>query len=178
MPVDTATRSTAVVTFRPRPSNGWAWLVAIAAGLVVVTVGPLLPAIGEIPLPALLITLGISLIIAIPMLVLAAWFPTMRYELDDEALTLRYGPVLRYRIPLDEIREMRRKDLKVSLWSSMRLPGLALFTVPYLDEGKVKMCATAAATGVLLIDTDRGTYGITPADEEGFVAAVRARIGA
>lgn len=178
MPVDTTSRDTAVVTFRPRPSRGWAWLVALAVAIVVLTIAPLLPVAEEVPLPVMLINVGISLLIAVPLLVLAAWFPTMRYELDDEALVLRYGPILRYRIPLDEIQEMRRKNLKISLWSSLRLPGLALFTVPYADEGRVKMCATAAADRILLIDTRRGTYGVTPADEEAFVAAIRARIGA
>ena len=177
MPVDTTSRDTAVVTFRPRPSRGGAWLVAVAVGIVVLMVAPLLPVAGEIPLPILLVNVGIGLLFAIPLLVLAAWIPTMRYELDDQALTLCYGPILRYRIPLEDIQEMRRKNLKISLWSSMRFPGLALFTVPYADEGRVKMCATATADRILLIDTPRGTYGVTPADEEAFVAAVRARIG-
>ena len=101
----------------------------------------------------------------------------MRNELDDEALTLRYGPVLTYRIPLKEIHGMRRRNLSITLWSSMRFPGLALFTVPYSDVGSVKMCATASTDRILLIETDSGLYGITPADEEGFVAAAQARMG-
>ncbi|NTU51872.1 MAG: hypothetical protein HGA94_05485, partial [Candidatus Aminicenantes bacterium] len=54
-------------------------------------------------------------------------------------------------------------------------PGIALFEVLYGDVGRVKMCSTAALKGILLIETDGGLYGITPLDEEGFVAAVRAR---
>ena len=100
----------------------------------------------------------------------------MRYELAGEALTLRYGPVLRYRIPLAHIQTIRRRNLTISLWSSMRLPGLALFRVPYADLGVVKMCATAAATDILLIETGRDKYGLTPADEAGLVAALQARL--
>jgi hypothetical protein len=101
----------------------------------------------------------------------------MHYELDAEALTLRYGPVLTYRIPLDEVHAIERRDLRISLWSSVRLPGLALFVVPYRDIGQVKMCATAAAKGILLIETEGEMYGITPADESGLMAALEARRG-
>jgi hypothetical protein len=38
------------------------------------------------------------------------------------------------------------------------------------------MCATAAATGILLIETDSTKYGLTPAAEEEFVAELRARM--
>jgi hypothetical protein len=38
------------------------------------------------------------------------------------------------------------------------------------------MCATAAATGVLLVEAGKKRYGLTPADEEGLVAAVQARL--
>jgi hypothetical protein len=109
-------------------------------------------------------------------LLLALWFPTMRYELDDSALILRYGPILRYYIPLGQISGLRRRNLSLTMWSSLRLPGFALFTANYSDVGNVKMCATAALTQILLIETDQGLYGITPADEAAFVAAVKARL--
>jgi hypothetical protein len=38
------------------------------------------------------------------------------------------------------------------------------------------MCATAASTGILLIETESTRYGLTPADEEGFVAELRKRM--
>ena len=57
-----------------------------------------------------------------------------------------------------------------------RFPGIALFKVPYADVGNVKMCATAALNNILLIETDKEKYGITPADEESFVAALRAQM--
>ena len=98
-------------------------------------------------------------------------------ELDERSLTLRYGPVLTYQIPLNEIQTIRKRNLSISLLSSMRLPGLALFTVHYTDLGNVKMCATSAATGILLVETAKHKYGLTPADEEGFLAALQARIG-
>lgn len=119
------------------------------------------------------VTLLICAPVAAAFLVLAMWFPTMRYELRSTELVLRYGPVLTYRIPLGDIRGIRRRNLGLTIWSSVRFPGVALFTVPYADMGNVRMCATAAINNVLLIETPKRKYGITPADEEVFVRALR-----
>jgi len=48
--------------------------------------------------------------------------------------------------------------------------------VPYTDVGNVKMCATAAATDILLVETGKHKYGLTPADEQGFLDALQARM--
>ena len=170
-----------MLVFKPRRSNGWLWLVVIALftiGIGIVSALPLLTgATDKILIGVLASSSLLLLVIGAPFLALAAWFPTMRYELDAHTLTLRYGPVLTYRIPLDEIQTIRKRNLSISLLSSMRLPGIALFTVPYTDVGNVKMCATAAATGILLVETAKDKYGLTPADEEDFVAALQARMG-
>ena len=162
--------------FKPRPSLGWLWLLGLSLLILALTAGAALPFWGQsLPWVTLLIMV-INSLFAGWFLLLAFWFPTMRYELNDEALTLRYGPVLRYRIPLKGINGLRRRNLDWSIWSSLRLPGLALYTVNYSDVGNVKMCATAAITQILLIETDKGLYGLTPADEEAFVAAVTERL--
>jgi len=88
---------------------------------------------------------------------------------------LRCGPVLSYRIPLDQVQSVERRDLRMSLWSSVRLPGVALFSVPYRGMGQIKMCATAALKGILLIEAAGELYGITPQDESGLLAALQAR---
>jgi hypothetical protein len=164
---------TDALVFKPRPSSGWVWLLTLA--LVLLGGGGAMVAAAEDQGIVLLFAL-IDLALGVYFLALVAWFPTMRYELTDESLTLRYGPVLAYCIPLADIRSVRRRNLAISLWSSMRLPGLALFKVPYADVGVVKMCATGAATGILLIETGREKYGLTPADEAGLVAALQARL--
>ena len=164
------------LSFKPRPSRGWLSLLLLALALLFcslpATIGA---AAGKVPWPVGLLAGAIGLGLGVPFLALAFWFPTMRYELDAEALTLRYGPVLAYRIPLDRVRSVERRDLRLSLWSSVRLPGVALFTVPYRGLGQVKMCATAAAKGILLIEAAEGLYGITPADELGLLAALQSR---
>jgi hypothetical protein len=165
-----------LLIFKPRRSAGWAWLTGI--GLVCLGFGVLtaLPLIEAGASAGMLLIALLTPAIGLPFLLLALWFPTIRYELHERSLTLRYGPVLTYRIPLDEIRTIRRRDLSVSLWSSMRLPGFAAFTVPYNDVGNVRMCATAAANGILLIETETAKYGLTPYDEAGLVAALQARM--
>jgi uncharacterized membrane protein YdbT with pleckstrin-like domain len=161
-------------SFQPRPSHGWVWLILMALVIIAVSIAPAM-ALGMSSRNAIL-TLIICIPIAITFLILAFWFPTMRYELDQEQLTLRYGPIFSYRIPLSEIRTIRRRNLSMTIWSTVRFPGIALFTVPSADVGNVKMCATAALNNILLIETEREKYGLTPADEEDFVAAIRAQM--
>lgn len=164
--------------FSPRPSWGWVWLLGLALLILALAVWPLAVAGNALPWWGWALNLGGGLLLGLPALVMVAWFPTLHYELDATTLTLRYGPVLTYRIPLAQIRSIRRRDLAISLWSSFRLPGLALFSVPYADVGTVKMCATAAARGILLLETTAGEkYGLTPADEAGLVAALLERMG-
>ena len=165
-----------VITFRPRPSIGRFWLVLLAVIMIAVGIAPAL-AMGVSSGSAAL-TLIITTPVALAFLMLAFWFPTMRYELDQDQLALRYGPVLTYRIPLREIRTIRRRNLSLTIWSTVRFPVIALFKVPYADVGDVKMCATAALNNILLIETEKEKFGLTPADEAKFIAAVRTRMEA
>jgi hypothetical protein len=146
----------------------------MAAIIIAVSIVPAL-AVGLSSSNAVL-TLIVCIPVAVAFLILAFWFPTMRYELDQDQLILRYGPVITYRIPLSEIRRIRRRNLGLTIWSTIRFPGIALFRVPYADVGNVKMCATAALNNILMIETEKEKYGLTPADEEAFVAAVRAKM--
>ena len=160
--------------FAPSPSLGWLSLLLVA---LLVLVPGILGALASVGLgPFALVPLVPAVILGIPLLFLAISAPTMRYELDRTTLTLRCGPFLTYRIPLPEVESMQRRDLEVSLWASLRVPGLALFTVPYADVGKVKMCATRAAERIVLIRTAHDLYGVTPTDEEAFLAAMRSRL--
>lgn len=162
--------------FRPRPSIGWFWLVLMAVIISAVAIAPVLAA--GLSSSSTVLTLFICVPIVLGFLILAWWFPTMRYELDPDQLTLRYGPILTYQIPLRNIRTMRRRNLSITIWSTIRFPGIALFNVPYADVGNVKMCATAALNNILLIETEEEKYGLTPADEEAFIAAIRAQLEA
>ena len=157
-------------TFRPRRSGGRISLILM--GLVVMALG-IAPALAAcLGSAASVATLILCVPVGVTFLVLALWFPTMRYELGRAELVLRCGPLLTYRIPLGEIRSIRRRSLSLTIWSCIRFPGVALFTAPYADVGNVKMCASAAINNILLIETAQVKYGVTPADEQGFVGAL------
>ena len=160
-------------TFKPRPSTGWIWVSLI--GLVLLATGFGLMIKYGLFSP-LLITIVLMIPIGFVFLLLAIFFPTMRYEMEGSRLTLRYGPLLRYTIEIGQIKSIRSRDLEISLVSSFRFPGLAIFTVPYPDVGTIKMCATAASHGILLIETGSAKYGLTPADEQQFVTELRSRM--
>jgi hypothetical protein len=123
-----------------------------------------------------ILTCLLTVPIGIGFLVLAVFFPTMRYEIEGTHLTLTYGPLLRYVIDIAQIKSIRRRDLRINLLSSFRFPGLALFGVPYPEIGNVRMCATAASTGILLIETESAKYGLTPANEQEFVVELQQRM--
>lgn len=159
--------------FKPRPSTGWIWVGLL--GLVLLAAGVYMMITSGFSGP-LVITILLTVPLGLVFLLIAAFFPTMRYEIEGKRLILSYGPLLRYNIDIGQIKTIRRRDLKISPLSSLRFPGLAIFAVPYLEIGTVKMCATAASTGILLIETGSTKYGLTPADEEGFVAALRQRM--
>jgi hypothetical protein len=159
--------------FKPRPSTGWVWVAGLA--LVLLTAGF-----------GMLITYGfagpyiITILLTIPMglafMLITIFFPAMRYEIKDKQLVLSYGPLLRYTIDIGQIRSIRRRNLGISMLSSFRFPGLAIFGVPYQKIGTVKMCATASGNDILLIETESTRYGVTPANEEEFVNELRARM--
>ncbi|HSL42891.1 MAG TPA: PH domain-containing protein [Anaerolineales bacterium] len=159
--------------FKPRQSSGWMWvgaiaLVLLASGLyMLITYGFSGP---------FMLTILLTIPLGLVFLLITVFFPTMRYELGENRLILTYGPLLRYTIDLEQIKSIRRRDLKISPLSSFRFPGLAIFGVPYLEIGTVKMCATAAGKDILLIETASTKYGLTPANEEEFVAELRARM--
>ena len=160
--------------FKPRPSTGWVWIGML--GLVLLGVGLSLLLQSGLSGP-FLVTILITVPIGIVCLVFAAFFPTMRYEIEGANLIMTYGPLLRYVLNIEQVKSIKRVDMGISIVSSFRFPGLALFSVPYPEVGSVKMCATAASSGILLIETASGKYGLTPADEKEFVAELQKRMG-
>lgn len=163
--------------FEPARSLGWAWLLALTA-------------LTTAPLSVLFIpgawegedAVGVWILLAVTVPLIAFFFitlaslPQMRYELAPDALVLTAGPFLTYRVPYGVITDIRRATLTPSLWSSMRLPGLALWAVPYPREGKLFMCATRMSRDILIVSTGARRYGITPRETERFIDALRARM--
>ena len=168
--------------FRPKRSLGWLWALGfamvVAASLALVLALALFEPEEELPAFVWAIILVIDLPLLVFFAAIAAFFPAMRYEFDTAELVLSYGPILRYRVPYTDVRTVRREDLRVQLWSSMRWPGLALYKIPYKGLGTVRMCSTRVNHGVVLIETRNGLYGVSPEEEERFVDTLCARTGA
>ncbi len=166
------------IEFKPRPSPGRYWTGAIGIALFVLFTGSIALAVPEmhwlVAIPFVLIALGVT----IPILTIAWYFPQMRYWVGRKELVLQYGPIMYDRVPLDAIKSIRRRNLKARWLSSFRFPGLALFYVDYIEQGRVRMCATSASRQILLIDIGHRRYGITPEDEMGLVQAIRERANA
>lgn len=166
-----------VDTFRPKPSVGWLWVLALTLLMTV----PLPIAFAyDPPAPDEMLIVWLSLI---PLGVVALWFlavvvcfPQMRYDLGVDALTVTYGPLLRYTVPYASITGIDVQNLRFSPWSSFRFPGLALWKVAYTGSGQIRMCSTRSHRGVLLITAGKERYGISPAEEDRFVHALRSAV--
>lgn len=154
-----------LASFKPARSYGWAWLIGLTT-LVAVSALPLVMP-GLVPPEergAVWIGLGIMVPLLAFLLAILASLPAMRYDLTNDELMLSCGPLYRYRIPYTEITDVRRTTLTPTLWSSMRMPGLAIGGVLYADNGTVKMCAIRMSRGILLLAAGKRRYGLTPHD--------------
>ncbi|MGB9721844.1 MAG: PH domain-containing protein [bacterium] len=99
----------------------------------------------------------------------------MRYELRPDGLYLRGGPFV-FKIPYPDIKQISKTDLIFHPAASNRWPGYAFGVCYYADAGEVTMCATRMCKAIILIQTIGRLYGITPQDEEAFIANLKKRI--
>jgi hypothetical protein len=97
---------------------------------------------------------------------------TMKYVVSESLIILSCGP-FRWQIPICDIQTIGEKTVGwLPVSEGWKLPGFALFKIDCADVGTVRMCATALTRRILLIQTANDIWGITPADPEGFVAAL------
>jgi hypothetical protein len=166
------------IEFRPRASHGRFWTGGMGIILALMFALALVMAWDEMPwfikIPFAVLGVGTTA----PLLIIAWYFPTMRYWLGRKELVLSYGPLMYDRVPLDAIQSIRRRNLRLSPVSTFRFPGLALLNVHYLGMGQVRMCATSASKEILLINIGHRRYGITPENEMELVQHVRERSSA
>ncbi len=170
-------RNEPVDSFRPKPSAGWLWVLAIT--LLMTVPLPIAFAVDP-PAPDEVLIVWLSMIplglLAVWFLAVVVYFPRMRYELGIDALHISLGPLLRYTVPYASITGIDVQNLRFSPWSSFRFPGLALWKVGYTGLGQVRMCSTRSHRGVLLITAGKNRYGISPAEEDRFVHSLRAAV--
>jgi hypothetical protein len=121
------------------------------------------------------------------------------YWIDRNAITLAWGPI-RQVIPIGDVRQVQRAQSVAAMLAhaplalgpnggvdlpaltlATRWPALARFLLYGSDLGtrrrfngvKVYSVASAPLPDQLLLHTDVGVYGISPADADGFVAALQ-----
>ncbi len=123
--------------------------------------------------------LSLALLVGMDLAVVffAAILVTMRYFVTDSHVILRCGP-FRWTIPINDIRSIIERDVGwLPISEGWKLPGYALFKIQCADVGRVRMCGTALTKRILLIDTGKDLWGITPADVDGFVQALNMKLG-
>ena len=168
------------VTFKPRPSDkGRAWLIIwgaiLLAWLPVLVVWPSTPWLS-------VIWAVILLLITPPIILLfARTASAVSYILEAEALVLKYGRLVNYRIPYTTIQRVRNYNLRSREHAQMDgswalLPGLDTTAYRTDDAGVVKLLATVSSGYIVLIEADSGNYGINPKDEANFTASLRRKI--
>lgn len=102
----------------------------------------------------------------------AVILPTMKYVVTDTLVILSCGP-FRWKIQICDIQKVVEKNVGwLPISEGWKLPGYALFKIDCADVGTVRMCATSLTRRIMLIQTADDLWGITPADPEGFVAAL------
>lgn len=122
-----------------------------------------------------LVASAFSLAIALWAAFMLLLLGRMRYRLRAEAMDVECGP-FRWSIPFGEITSAAVTNLKYHPTSTgWKLPGFALFNVFYADRGTVRMCASSITRQILLIETTRGRYGITPDHPVAFLAELERR---
>jgi hypothetical protein len=157
--------------FRPRSTPaGWISSAALL-GLFAAVAVPAFPLVASPNLEERIVPYFLCLF-ASPVFFFTLILPTMRYEVDEDKVELRCGP-FHWSVPAASIRKVYEMDLQyLPLSEGWKLPGYTLFRIRYGDVDKVRMCATAMCTRILIIETDQERWGVTPADVQGFVAAI------
>ena len=131
------------------------------------------------PAPLLVKWLPLALLLGVDAAAIffTAIFVTMKYFVTDSQVILRCGP-FRWKIPIGDIRSIVERNVGwLPISEGWKLPGYALFKIQCADVGPVRMCSTALTKRILLIDTGKELWGMTPGDVEGFVAALNLKLG-
>jgi len=167
------------MVFKPRRSTGV--LVGVAIILSILVLDALLLSYlrwGQISLVffifALLVILSLPLLALLGYLVYGLF--NLRYQLHRDALTIVWGATQQI-IPLGNIQEVVRgedlgKEIKVR---GISWPGYLVGRGQIEGIGRALFYATGPVAGQLLVVTPTRTYGISPADPDGFLDAFEIR---
>ena len=138
--------SPGALVFKPEPSNGGMHMAVLAAITFVLLLAPqvvgliLLRDFWYLFLAFMIGAIGVGWF----LLRYALYFPYMQYEVAEDGLHLRYGPLLHYHIPYASIQRFWLHDFEQRPYARVvSSPGLCLYAARFYHIGTVKMCATA-----------------------------------
>lgn len=162
--------------FRPR----WPIVGLISSGVTVGGMSAIIIAVARHQPSANMVIKWLPLALIIAFDAAALFFGlilfTMKYFVSESQVILRCGP-FRWKIPAADIRSIVEKDVGyMPVSEGWKLPGYALFNIDTADVGPVRMCSTSLTKRILLIETGKDLWGITPADVDGFVAALNMKL--
>lgn len=172
--------------FKSRPSSsGFGFLIPgivfLSIAAIILLLSGVLPGWATITFPIVFGLVGVFLLSF--GLFTRNVIKTMRYELTDNKLDVYGGPV-HYEIPLDTVTRAYGRDIytgpsnqvRISSANGIDTPNLALSNVTWKDTGLLKMCGTPGRVKgiqhIVIIETTKDKYGITPAEEQTFLDAL------
>ena len=126
----------------------------------------------------LLVSIFVPIPVAIILLYLLVTWPLMRYELNENFLTISCG-FIKWEIPYSSILDVTCSDLKPSMVNalSFRWPGYAfgncIFNEPY---SIITMCSSRCMKKITVIKTKDKNYGISPKENQLFLQILQDRI--
>ncbi len=172
----------------PPLRTGWIAGLTLTVILIAAAVGLTVPVVTRPPsLRSFLLILGACLSLGLAIRVLYQLWGLINadYEMDRNALTIRWGPVT-HQVPMGAVRAVvRGSDLTdLHILPTLRWPGyfLAVGKAQLQQEDKhqtldpVLFFATRSLASQVVICTDGMAYAISPADLEGFLAALHERL--
>jgi uncharacterized membrane protein YdbT with pleckstrin-like domain len=145
------------MVFKPKYSVvGWIGMIFTPSLFFLLVKTFPLPKEGQISPPAYIVLILLILIFLFSIFFLLI-YPTIRYEMKEDALYLKCGP-FRYKILYSTISKIFSANLEMGFYHGFgwKLPGFALGPVYYIDRGTVNMCATRMTKDILLIQTKEG----------------------
>jgi hypothetical protein len=103
----------------------------------------------------------------------------LRYRAGDDGLSIRWA-TRRITVPWNQVRRVVRVTGRKNLGAltGMSWPGYIVGTYTLRGVALVKMYGTQPKGEVVVVETDRGNFGLTPADADRFVIEVLRRSGA
>ena len=165
------------MTFKPlRSHQGWYGLLACLGLLAVDAV--LIGILVSVPISGLSFALVILVLLSLPLLLYLAYRTwgclSLHYQVSRDGVTIVWGP-MRQAVPMTQIERVVRNGPATRKRRWWPWPGPHAAARSESPVGPLSSFATRPPEEQLLLVTSGPVYGISPADQEGFLAAMQER---